>query len=122
MRSSLLLTLTASLFAVSTAMAARAQKVPVCHIPPGDPANAHTISVAPSALDAHLAHGDYVGECASPNATVVVCKCWDGSIVCGDEPPADDCGSPDVTDNTSGCPALCSQFGGWLEGACASCN
>jgi hypothetical protein len=118
MRRSLLLTLTAFLFAVSTAMAAHAQKVPLCHIPPGDPANAHTISVAPSALDAHLAHGDYVGECASSNATVLVCKCSDGSILC-DEPPADGCGYLAVT---MGCTALCSPSD-WSEAGCdVSCN
>jgi len=35
----------------------------VCHIPPGNPGNAHTIEVGSSAVRAHLAHGDYVGEC-----------------------------------------------------------
>ncbi len=40
-----------------------AEKVVVCHIPPGNPDNARTIEVSPDALDAHLAHGDVVGEC-----------------------------------------------------------
>ena len=35
----------------------------ICHIPPGNPANAHTISVACRALDAHMAHGDSLGTC-----------------------------------------------------------
>lgn len=35
----------------------------VCHIPPGNPENAHTICVSASALDAHEAHGDYLGAC-----------------------------------------------------------
>jgi hypothetical protein len=39
------------------------QKVLICHIPPGNPDNAHTISVAPSAVPAHLAHGDTPGPC-----------------------------------------------------------
>ena len=39
-------------------------KVLVCHIPPGNPENAHTIEIAPPALRAHLNHGDTVGECA----------------------------------------------------------
>jgi len=34
--------------------------VNVCHIPPGNPGNAHSISVAPSAVPAHLAHGDHL--------------------------------------------------------------
>ena len=38
-------------------------KVAVCHIPPGNPANAHTIVVGAPAVPAHLAHGDYLGAC-----------------------------------------------------------
>jgi len=37
----------------------------VCHIPPGNPDNAHTICISESAWDAHLAHGDYLGPCES---------------------------------------------------------
>jgi hypothetical protein len=38
-------------------------KVTICHIPPGNPGNAHTITVGASAVDAHLGHGDYLGPC-----------------------------------------------------------
>jgi hypothetical protein len=38
-------------------------KVKICHIPPGNPDNAHTIRVSENAVDAHLDHGDYKGEC-----------------------------------------------------------
>ncbi|HKG71491.1 MAG TPA: hypothetical protein VKA87_06300 [Nitrososphaeraceae archaeon] len=38
-------------------------KVTICHIPPGNPDNAHTIRVSENAVDAHLAHGDTLGEC-----------------------------------------------------------
>jgi hypothetical protein len=38
-------------------------KVTICHIPPGNPANAHTITVGASAVKAHLAHGDDIGPC-----------------------------------------------------------
>lgn len=38
-------------------------KITMCHLPPGNPANAHTISVGPPAFKAHLAHGDYLGAC-----------------------------------------------------------
>jgi hypothetical protein len=38
-------------------------KVKICHIPPGNPDNAHTIRVNENAVDAHLDHGDYKGEC-----------------------------------------------------------
>ncbi len=54
-------------------------RVELCHIPPGDPDNLHTITVGASAVDAHLAHGDYLGAC-----------------VVGDD---DDDGVPDDTDN-----------------------
>ena len=40
-------------------------KVTICHIPPGNPANAHTISVSQNALQAHLDHGDSQGECST---------------------------------------------------------
>ena len=39
------------------------KKVTICHIPPGNPANAHTITVSVNAVRAHLAHGDTVGPC-----------------------------------------------------------
>jgi hypothetical protein len=39
------------------------EKVTICHIPPGNPDNAHTISVSENAVPAHLAHGDTIGEC-----------------------------------------------------------
>ncbi|MCH7994908.1 MAG: hypothetical protein IIB57_10765, partial [Planctomycetes bacterium] len=35
--------------------------VELCHIPPGDPENRHTITVGSAAADAHPAHGDYLG-------------------------------------------------------------
>ena len=39
-------------------------KVTICHIPPGNPENAHVITVGASAVPAHIAnHGDNVGEC-----------------------------------------------------------
>lgn len=38
-------------------------KVTICHIPPGNPENAHEISVSVFAVPAHLAHGDDLGEC-----------------------------------------------------------
>ena len=35
----------------------------ICHLPPGNPGNAHTISVGAPAVSAHLAHGDTLGPC-----------------------------------------------------------
>lgn len=40
------------------------KKIEICHIPPGNPDNAHTLSISVNALKAHLAHGDYIDECA----------------------------------------------------------
>jgi hypothetical protein len=44
-------------------------KVLICHIPPGNPANAHTICVDHNAVQPHVQqHGDTIGACASePN-------------------------------------------------------
>jgi hypothetical protein len=42
-------------------------KVTICHIPPGNPANRHEITVGEPAVAAHIRdHGDYVGPC-QPN-------------------------------------------------------
>ena len=39
------------------------EKVTICHIPPGNPDNAHEITVGAPAVPAHLAHGDNIGVC-----------------------------------------------------------
>jgi len=39
------------------------EKVTICHIPPGNPSNRHTIRVGASAVPAHLDHGDFEGPC-----------------------------------------------------------
>ena len=49
-------------------------KIAVCHVPPGNPSNAHTICIAYPAVNAHLNHGDYLGVCGSNTA-----PCLDGS-------------------------------------------
>ncbi len=38
-------------------------KTVICHVPPDDPSNYHTISVGDAAVPAHLAHGDCLGPC-----------------------------------------------------------
>lgn len=45
-------------------------KVAVCHVPPGNPDNPHTIEVDESALPAHLAHGDTEGACVEETPPV----------------------------------------------------
>jgi hypothetical protein len=61
-------------------------KVDICHIPPGNPANAHTINVSVNAVRAHLAHGDNLGGCG-----VVTELCRDIGGMCT---PADQCFDP----------------------------
>ena len=52
--------------ASSTSGTSVTEKVTICHIPPGNPGNAHTITVGSPAVRAHEAHGDFVdGSCES---------------------------------------------------------
>jgi hypothetical protein len=40
------------------------KKVTICHIPPGNPDERHTITVGAPAVAAHVReHGDYLGAC-----------------------------------------------------------
>jgi hypothetical protein len=50
-------------------------KVQVCHIPPGNPSNFHTITISENALQAHLGHGDLAGACFAHCDTL----CSDGN-------------------------------------------
>lgn len=53
------------------------QKITICHVPPGNPANKHTLHIAFSAWAAHKAHknttgpdyADYLGSCNSRTTT-----------------------------------------------------
>lgn len=38
-------------------------KITICHIPPGNPDNAHTINISKKAVRAHLDHGDTLDGC-----------------------------------------------------------
>lgn len=50
-----------------------ADKVMVCHVPPGNPANAHTLCVGAPAVKAHVQHhGDALGPCGVPPSTPVI--------------------------------------------------
>ncbi len=44
-------------------------KVLICHRPNGDTLHEHTISVAPSAVGPHMAHGDKMGPCSVIDTT-----------------------------------------------------
>lgn len=57
-------------FHISGALAEEA-KVDVCHVPPGNPENAQTLTISESALGAHLEHGDVAGACGSAQTVPV---------------------------------------------------
>ena len=80
-----------SLLALSAAKAsslrALGSKVEVCHIPPDDPGNFHTIKVSEQAVNAHLAHGDMLGFCNDLCDHV----CSDGNACTIDHDPNLDC-------------------------------
>ena len=47
-----------------TASVASADKVTICHFPPGNPSKFVQITIDSAGLSDHLAHGDFVGTCA----------------------------------------------------------
>lgn len=53
----------AAIILTSSTTGGTIEKITLCHIPPGNPGKAHTISVASPAVFAHLSHGDYLGDC-----------------------------------------------------------
>ena len=88
-----------------------AAKVKVCHVPPGNPGNFHTITINDNALSAHLGHGDLVGECSAHCGTL----CNDGNACTVDACDASEhCAAthpPDTCDPAAGCsstPRVCS--------------
>jgi len=56
-------------------------KVTICHVPPGNPDNRHTITVGAPAVPAHLAHGDTIGPCA-PACSMFGGPCAQNSDCC----------------------------------------
>ena len=57
-------------------------KVTICHIPPGNHCNEHTIRVGKSAVPAHIAHGDYTGSCDAPPPPPPVPACMPETAAC----------------------------------------
>lgn len=50
-------------------VAAGQDKVVICHVPPGNPDAAHTITVGAPAVEEHMGeHGDTMGPCAGEQA------------------------------------------------------
>ena len=69
------------------------KKVLVCHLPPGNPSNCHTLSIGAPAVRAHLAHGDFLGPCTA-----------DCTLPAGETPeiPENETESKDVEKSKSG--------------------
>lgn len=65
-----------------------ADKVDICHLPPGNPENAQTISIAASTLATHLAHGDKEGECPSTASTATLTPAATAPPATPSPPPA----------------------------------
>lgn len=91
-----------------------AAKVQICHVPPDNPGNFHTITINDKALQAHLAHGDLPGACSAHcsqlcddgNAcTIDACDASERCLI--DHPPVNCDDSNLCTDDTcspeSGC-------------------
>lgn len=60
-----------------------APKVLICHYPPGNPDNAHTLCVSQNAVDTHQTqHGDTVGMCAARTTPPPRPQCMDFGATC----------------------------------------
>jgi hypothetical protein len=80
--------LATALFLSSSALATQ-QQVLLCHVPPGDPEEAHEITVRQRVVHVHLEHGDLLGECPAP----LFCEGPSGTRRCvGLCPPGLTCG------------------------------
>lgn len=88
-------------FIATAAAGSTAEKVTICHVPPGNPSNAHTITVGAPAVDAHLAHGDHGGACA-PVCRVDGVACINGSECCSGSCPSGVC-RPVCSENGTAC-------------------
>ena len=65
MRRKALIVLGIVIAASAVAMADGVPKITICHIPPGNPANRHEITIGAPGVPAHLAHGDNIGPCST---------------------------------------------------------
>jgi hypothetical protein len=57
----------------ASSQTAKQTQVTICHVPPGNPENAHEITVAEASLPAHYPHGDTLGTCAGEPPPPVEC-------------------------------------------------
>ncbi|MBC7977679.1 MAG: hypothetical protein H7138_22100 [Myxococcales bacterium] len=67
------------------------KKTTICHVPPGNPANVHTLCVGNSAVRAHVDnHGDLLGACVSEP------PCDGGDVNAGAGSGSDEDAGPDL--------------------------
>ena len=64
-------------------LAVKGGKVEICHIPPDDPSNFHTITISTNAKAAHMAHGDLEGSC-NANCMTLCRPCLEAEADFGD--------------------------------------
>jgi hypothetical protein len=80
------------------------KKATLCHVPPGNPSNAHTISVSSRAVGSHLAHGDSLGPCPTTCGGEGGGSCDDDQFC---QVAEGDCGGEGVCENRPDvCPAI----------------
>jgi len=98
------------LLILSSQVWAGTAKVDVCHVPPGNPENVHTITISEKALPAHLAHGDLAGSCdalceslCDDQDPCTIDGCIPGTLECldpADRPIVDCSDGVDCTDDS----------------------
>ena len=64
-------------------LAVKGGKVEICHIPPDDPSNFHTIMFSENDKAAHMAHGDLEGSC-NANCMTLCRPCLEAEADFGD--------------------------------------
>jgi hypothetical protein len=79
--------------------------ITICHVPPGNPANARSKVLPLQAIKAHLGHGDYLGDCGGqppvdPDPTATPEPTADPTPTPVDN-PGDDVGNPSPTPETT---------------------
>jgi hypothetical protein len=87
-------------------------KITICHIPPGNPANAHTITVGLPALKAHTKHGDTLGACGGDGGTGGETDAGTGGETDAGTGGETDAGSGDVDAGSPECAPVGSTCGG----------